>query len=80
MLRAIAPFKGSVSKKLVSDTVTVEYTIDYTIEPTGEPIGEELPYCEITDVTYHGVSIIHIIPDEKYYEWEEEILEEELNY
>lgn len=76
MLRAIAPFKGSVNKKLVSDTVTVEYTIDSTEVPS----GEELPYCEITDVMYHGVSIIHIIPEEKYSEWEEEILEEELNY
>ena len=76
MLRAIAPFKGSVSKELVSDTVTVEYTIDTTEDPS----GGELPYCEITDVTYHGVSVIHIIPDEKYSEWEEEILEEELNY
>lgn len=76
MLRAIAPFKGSASKKLVSDTVTVEYIINTTDDPS----GEELPYCEITEVTYHGVSIIHIIPDEKYFEWEEEILEEELNY
>lgn len=76
MLRAIRPYTGAINKKLVSDTVTVEYTID----TAGEPSGEELPYCEITDVMYHGVSIIHIIPDEKYSEWEEEILEEELNY
>lgn len=75
-LRYLPPYRGMTTKKYLDDSVTLGYMIDVSDEPS----GDSLPFCVVEDVTYRGVDVSSIIPDDEIMNWEDEILEEELNY
>jgi len=75
-LRYLPPYRGMTIKKYLDDSVTLGYIIDVSDEPSGDSI----PFCVVEDVMYCGVDVSSIIPDDEIMNWEDEILEEELNH